>query len=305
MKFLLWLSVPYLVLGVLHLKKEASHLGDSLFAKQRWDLLHCVEFFSLMILSLIVIKGISKDWPILQGNVLYGLGDLCAMILLVLYFRYRLGQPFYSLGLDTQCLRQNILYGLEWILPWTMISTTLGLVMTTFLDQPLMEAKGNEFSPPVGPLHAENRSIGFFIELICSVVLGPLREELVHRGFFYGPIRRRVSRRTAIFISSALFAYFHASSERKFPFMPFLLGCLFAYLIEQRQSLIPSIVAHSFWNLISSLRTSYRHNYFDFLPTGHFAEFLGILLGLQVILFLTVLRLQRRTEKQPVSLAPI
>jgi len=299
MNFWLWVSFPYLIFGALSLKKSAEGRESPLSSPRKsWGLLDCIVLIALMDLPSVVFKVTPEYLPMLSNSIGRILRNLYSLIVFVIYVRYRFKQPFSALGLHTHSLPTNILCGLQWILPLTLVSTIVEFCYIYF-KLPAIEANKNL---SVQWLRVEDPWIAFLSGLILLVVLGPLGQELIYRGFFYGPIRYRVSKKMAILLSSAIFYSFHVPPSAHWPpFTTFLLGCLCAYLFEERQSLVPGIIAHGFWNLIVFLRQLSRHNRLPFVPAGHLVEFLSVLLVGQAILFLIVYRLYQQAELRTIS----
>ena len=293
-----WISVffPFLVFGTLSLRRQDNGAENSFFSRQQWGLVDCIAFYSMVSVFYILDRTFSfRLFEVMfrgpaQMYLRWGgiLRNLFVLAIFIIYVKCRLKNPLSDLGLHARSLSENIYYGLISILPWTLISTILGLLISIDFDSSTTEINHDGLGQGLQFIQTEGQSMSFLIVLISSIVLGPLREELIYRGFFYGPIRRKVSRNAAILLSSSIFTVVHISEARLFPLVPFLLGCLFAYLYEKRQSLIPGITAHSFWNLIVYLRRSYIHNNLFFAPPGHLVGFLFSLLVVQLILLLIV-----------------
>lgn len=78
---------------------------------------------------------------------------------------------------------------------------------------------------------------------LIVVVVGPLFEETFFRGALFTALRQRTGAAASIAISAAAFALVHP--QLPLGFFPILtLGAVFAYVVELRRSLVPSIVAH-------------------------------------------------------------
>lgn len=77
-------------------------------------------------------------------------------------------------------------------------------------------------------------------------VAGPCFEELLFRGTLYRSWRGSLGPRRAMLASALLFAVVHADPAMVLPLGT--LGLIFAWLTERSGSLVPSMVAHSFWN---------------------------------------------------------
>lgn len=83
----------------------------------------------------------------------------------------------------------------------------------------------------------------------ASVVLAPVAEELLFRGFIYRTLRQRYGMTVGMLLSSGVFALVHIYP----PVLPglFVSGILLAVAYERRKSLLVNIVAHAINNLIA------------------------------------------------------
>lgn len=84
---------------------------------------------------------------------------------------------------------------------------------------------------------------------LAPVIVAPIFEELLFRGFFYRMLRDRMGVYGAVLFTSFLFAAVHPSVLTVLPL--FALGAVFALLYEATGSILPSIVAHAMHNLAS------------------------------------------------------
>jgi hypothetical protein len=85
--------------------------------------------------------------------------------------------------------------------------------------------------------------------LITGILLAPLFEETIFRGFLFGGLRQRLGWQYAALISSAIFAASHLSIAAFIP--TFTLGFLFAYLYQRSNSIWPGIILHTLLNSFS------------------------------------------------------
>jgi len=85
--------------------------------------------------------------------------------------------------------------------------------------------------------------------LITGIVLAPLLEETIFRGFLFGGLRQRLGWGKAALISSAIFGAMHLSLAAFIP--TFTLGLLFTYLYQRSNSLWPGIILHTLINSVS------------------------------------------------------
>ncbi|MBQ5316855.1 MAG: CPBP family intramembrane metalloprotease [Oscillospiraceae bacterium] len=86
-------------------------------------------------------------------------------------------------------------------------------------------------------------------EVLTSIILAPIAEELMFRGVIMGRLSK-VSRRMAIFVSAAFFGMMHGNLLQAI--LGFIVGIVFAYADLKAESLIPSIIGHMFINTAAS-----------------------------------------------------
>ncbi len=100
--------------------------------------------------------------------------------------------------------------------------------------------------------HADVATASFWITVVGIVVIAPVIEEIVFRGFLQGALQYVVPRWAAIAIAAAVFGVCHT--------LPYavpigLLGGLFGWLFSRSGSLLPSVVAHATHNLLTVVVT--------------------------------------------------
>ncbi len=89
-------------------------------------------------------------------------------------------------------------------------------------------------------------AIGAFAIVALAVVIAPLAEEIVFRGFLFPGLRDRFSPVAAAVVSSMVFAIYHADV---LVFVPiFLLGLMLAWVTEMTRSIWPAIIGHAVFN---------------------------------------------------------
>lgn len=90
----------------------------------------------------------------------------------------------------------------------------------------------------------------WFWLLLTAVVVGPLAEEILFRGFILGKLRQRWGRWAGLLGSAVLFGLAHGLINA----LPAaLLGLYFAWQTERDQSLAGAVVLHSLHNLVAVL----------------------------------------------------
>jgi membrane protease YdiL (CAAX protease family) len=88
-------------------------------------------------------------------------------------------------------------------------------------------------------------------ELVESIAVAPLMEELLFRGFLFTGFRRYYGRRRAAVLTGAMFALVHL--DWKYMVLDFVMGLVLAALYDQTGSIFPSMLAHSLWNASADL----------------------------------------------------
>lgn len=119
------------------------------------------------------------------------------------------------------------------------------------------------------------------LAVVLAVVLAPVLEELVFRGALHQSLRQRTGFWPAALLSSAIFAVVHVEvvvSSPVFLVQLFLLGLLFAWLLERSGNLLAPVVAHLVFNGISMGLAVLAERFGDLRELDELAA--GLLLGL-------------------------
>ena len=82
-----------------------------------------------------------------------------------------------------------------------------------------------------------------------AVIIGPLAEEIIFRGFIYSGLRRKSGFLTASIISACIFSIFHMHPGLFIPLA--FMGFIFARIYEKSNSILPCVIVHMLWNFIS------------------------------------------------------
>eukprot|EP00873_Tetraselmis_striata_P008980 jgi/Tetstr1/429244/TSEL_001907.t1 len=81
---------------------------------------------------------------------------------------------------------------------------------------------------------------------VQTVVLGPITEELIYRGFLLNQLLQQLPRSTAVLTSAALFAGAHFSPSQ---FPPLLaLGLVLGGVFASTRNVVPVVAAHGIYN---------------------------------------------------------
>lgn len=103
---------------------------------------------------------------------------------------------------------------------------------------------------------AMSHPIQLIIMVVAVVIVVPILEELLFRGFLQAWLKKLMGWSKAVFLVSIIFALFHFSTSQgaeNFELLPalFVLSCFLGFLRERQRSLWASIGLHSTFNLIS------------------------------------------------------
>jgi len=78
--------------------------------------------------------------------------------------------------------------------------------------------------------------------IIAGVIVAPIVEESLFRGFLFAGFRQRYGFQTAALLSSALFAIAHHQLAALIP--TFVLGYIFSHLYQKSNSIFPGMILH-------------------------------------------------------------
>ena len=205
------------------------------------------------------------------------------MLLVLWSFFYYVGQPFSVLGAPSNNSVSLIIVGLKTFLWIEVIASAVRLLLPLYvLRETTIKA------PPLpGVLEEHGLLIGGFFYLLAFFRLGLISgiEEIVHRGLLYGALRRKVSMKPAIVISSLVFMLGHGFIN----VVAFALGFVLAYLYERYRSLIPGIIVHVAWNFATVFYSSSGLSHI-LLPRAYHGWVLLVALGgLMITYFISFL----------------
>jgi membrane protease YdiL (CAAX protease family) len=122
------------------------------------------------------------------------------------------------------------------------------LIMASVVISKNLQSQGS--ANPILPIISEVvRSDSWFIIFLFVFVLGvmpALCEETLFRGFLYTSLRAKHGVFFSVVVSAAVFAAVHMDFGAFLQL--FILGAVFALVMERTKSLVPSMVAHCLWN---------------------------------------------------------
>lgn len=126
------------------------------------------------------------------------------------------------------------------------------------LVQALIPAINTEQKQQIG-FDAAYGSGAIFLTFLSLVVLVPVAEEVLFRGYLFTALRAKLRLRWAIVVTSLLFGVLHLQFGSDAPLLwvaaidTFVLSCFLCYLRERSGSLWPPIMLHAFKNLAAFL----------------------------------------------------
>ncbi len=131
------------------------------------------------------------------------------------------------------------------------VSLICSMIMMSFLDAHGLEVSGLDYVLSHDPKT-------YFIDIIATVVLAPIGEELIYRGIVLR-CAAKISGRFAIFFSAAIFGLMHGNPYQMV--LGFLIGIPLAIITLKTGSIVPSIICHMANNIMASIPTVVE--YFD------------------------------------------
>ena len=160
------------------------------------------------------------------------------------------------------------------------LSSVVALVVGSFGIAILVGDLARRIPMPAS-LKTEMEYSGTLPFLFVSVVFVPLLEEVLFRGQIFGNFRSRYSTQKAVWASAVLFALFHGHPWTILVALP--AGLLFAWLVVQTGSIIPSIISHAVLNLSSNvliLQLAQRLGYSEEqIEIAHHYPFVMLIIG--------------------------
>lgn len=147
------------------------------------------------------------------------------------------------LGLVKRSVGRVWIYGLGAVL----VMLLLGFGLFELGYEPWLQSHGFEvIQPAVKALQQETRWSVLSLLTLSSVVVAPVCEEIVFRGFLYGVMKKYAGGVVAAVVSSLVFAAAHGSVAVVLPL--FVFGLLLVIAYERTGSIWSSVLAHACFN---------------------------------------------------------
>lgn len=98
----------------------------------------------------------------------------------------------------------------------------------------------------------------FSFALVTVILLAPIAEETLFRGFLQSYLRQKVGSKIAIFLTAFIFAFFHFSLGQGISNLPivvslFVFASFLGFLYEKERSLAAPIFLHMLFNAVNAL----------------------------------------------------
>lgn len=237
---------PILLTFIVSIKKDKYDPRSPFFSKQTWN---CYDIIWLLVLFLLircinwllVWKGFIGSFH-MNSYGIFLLSVLPAIFLCTIFrFRYRLGIS--TLGISFKNGMPNVILGMR-------ISSVFGIVW--FFGALLIGADQFLVDRSHWFYHVRVLEMGWdqlFVFFFTALVVAPIVEESVFRGFMYSPFSRKIGHKASVFVTSLVWAICHNSDMKSIASLV-ITGMVFAYFYVKSQSLIPSMIAHGVTNLM-------------------------------------------------------
>jgi len=178
-------------------------------------------------------------------------GELLALWIILLYLVRRRGHPWSIVGLKPFSLRTLLVIPISFPMQRAAL-TSFNVALLPVL--PAVQAYQTSLDP-----YFEPSGVAIGLAILGTVVMAPVVEEILFRGFFFTGFRSYIGPFGAAVVSSVLFSLAHAFPVF-FPFSlnlnptqalsTFLAGLVWAGMRHESDSVFPSMLAHAAWNFM-------------------------------------------------------
>jgi len=174
-------------------------------------------------------------WLLIVANIV----SVALIVALVLSF-YK--EKLSSLGLTTKKLPEALLYGVVGFIVAFIVASIVGYPIEQYFGVDLTQQALSHSATVSGLLP---------LVLLSGVIIAPIAEEIVFRGYFYKAFRDRFKPWYAIVMSAALFSAIHL--EPLAAVQLFVIGVVLAYVYEKTDNLMAPIALHVLNNAVAFL----------------------------------------------------
>lgn len=251
MKNLIFSWIVQLFLLLLLVRNDKNDGEKKLFKKQHWRMSD-VAIVALLIntlpllfaFTLYIFSRLNVNIYAPVTNIHTFAINVALLMLLIVLFKFRFKKNVEVLGIETNNVRRTILLGIF-----------VGLISYLLIDGSYLLFWPNRYATEVTrTIKTSGSSIDLSFYFLSAVLLGPVMEEVIYRGIFYSPYRKKYGPTKAVIITSVFFAMAH------YALPSFLFSLLLTALYEKTESIIPPIIAHSIHNLLVILSVLFLVN---------------------------------------------
>ncbi|HUL37004.1 MAG TPA: type II CAAX endopeptidase family protein [Thermodesulfobacteriota bacterium] len=251
MKNLIFSWIVQLFLLLLLFKHDKNDGERELFKKQHWKSFDVAIFVLLvntlpflLALTLYILSRLNINIHMPVTNIHTFAIYMALLVLLIVLFKFRFKKSVEALGIETNNVRRTILLGIF-----------VGLISYLLIDGSYLLFWPKRYATEVArTIKTSGTSMDLPFYFLVAVLLGPVVEEVIYRGIFYSPYRKKYGPAKAIIITSVFFSMAH------YALPSFLFSLLLAALYEKTESIIPPIIAHSIHNLLVILSVLFLVN---------------------------------------------
>jgi len=292
----IWVFLPILLVSIVSIKRDKYAPSNIFFAKQRWnckDILWLLVFLQLFrcISWLLSWKGVITSSQ--ASSYATFLLLVVAAIFLHGVFRSKYELEVSSLGLSLENLIPHVILGLRIAFVFEFV-VFFGVLLIgepqVLLDRFLSFCRIQSFE-----MALDHQALIFFL---TALVLAPIVEEAVFRGFMYSPFRRKVGHKAGVVLTSLVWGIWH-SGDIKSVAGVIIMGIVFVHFYVETQSLLPSIVAHSVMNLTLLLTSLYSRLFQNGILSLSSSQFIMLMTMFFLTGFIALSILSRRMALKP------
>lgn len=178
-------------------------------------------------------------------SLLLLIGDLMAILVIFLVFRFKRRSPLTELNFRLCNPARFATFALLGVGIYLTLNVILSII-------PFSQSLTDSYNTSVGILYNNADSVA--IQIISTALVTPIVEEIVFRAVPMKYLKPAAGKWGAVILSSLLFGLAHYSFTVGSLIQvgyAFMLGIIFALLDEKYGSVIPSIIAHMAFNLMS------------------------------------------------------
>ena len=252
------LLLPLALVIAAGLRRERYRPHGGLFARQRWT-------YGDVILVLAVLTATAFFDPLLNRLALTPIALLALgfflQVVLVMSTIYWLLRSKYKLPTSVLGFDKDVLYNIAW--PFAVIFAVISLVgilwsLLLFIDRPVAQLMTLPGPPRPGSrlealgLPSSSALPTALLYYLDVMLLMPITEEVLFRGFAYTPFTRRFGRRNAAIFTAVLWSLVHPLTFPRTAIIT-VAGLLYAYLYQRTESLLPSLSFHTAGNTVITL----------------------------------------------------